>query len=180
MSIGRRARHAALLAVRRLTRHHGVRYALVLGAVALSVGWHPAPSHASGVFALTRAAGNPPPVPFALQMMGGSISGTVNGARVILAEDGSYTSDVVVQWTSTLPFPMPGMQGGKEPQAVHGTGRYTVTDSTITFEPDDFLTRRFIKTITARGGEKALTLTGASGGLAGQHVDINAEFVRVR
>jgi hypothetical protein len=157
-----------------------VRYALVLGVLGLSVGWRPTHSPAPGVFALTRAAGNPPPVPFALELMGGTISGTVNGARVTLAQDGSYTSDVVVQWTTTLPFPVPGMQGGKEPQALHGTGRYTVTDSTITFEPDDFISRRFIKTLTAKGGEKTLTLVGASGGLAGQHVDINAEFVRVK
>jgi hypothetical protein len=168
------------MAWRWLARHRGARYALVLGVLTLGAGWRRAPSPAAGVFALTSAAGNPPPVPFALEMMGGSITGTVNGARIILADDGSYTSDVVVQWKNGLPFPVPGLQSGKEPQTVHGTGHYTVTDSTVTFEPDDWITKRFIRTITARGGEKTLTLVGASGGLAGSHADINAEFVRVR
>jgi hypothetical protein len=165
-----------------LGRRRGARYALLLGVLGVGAAWRhaPAPAPAAGVFALTKAAGNPPPVPFALEVMGGSITGTVNGARVTLADDGSYTSDVVVQWKSTLPIPVPGIQNGKEPQAIRGTGRYTSTDSSITFEPDDFLSRRFIRTVTAKRGEKTLTLVGASGGLAGSHVDINAEFVRVR
>ena len=57
---------------------------------------------------------------------------------------------------------------------------YAVQGGTVTLEPDDFITRAFIKSVQARADSLGLTLTGMSGGFAGAHVPVNAVFTRVR
>ncbi|MBX6330303.1 MAG: hypothetical protein IRY91_00500 [Gemmatimonadaceae bacterium] len=135
-----------------------------------------------GVYVLARATGTRPPIPFVLQAPGGPVSGTIDGARVTLAADSTYTDEVVVRWVKapTLPFPVPGLEPGKEPRVVRGAGRYTVQGSKITLEPGDFIARGLVRSVEARAAEKALTLTGATAGISGQHFSLDAEFTKIR
>jgi hypothetical protein len=138
----------------------------------------PAPA---GVYVLARAGAARPPIPFAFQMAGGVVSGTVDSARVTLAADSTYTDQIVVRWTKApmLLIPIPGLQPGPDPHLLTGAGRYTVSGSQIVLQPGDFITRGFISSVYARTGAGTLTLVGASGGLAGSRVAFNAEFTRV-
>lgn len=139
----------------------------------------PAPT---GVYVLARSGAQRPPIPFAFQMAGAVVAGTVDSARVTLAADSTYTDQIVVRWTKapSLFIPIPGLQAGPDPHLLTGSGRYTVTGSQIVLQPGDFITRGFISTVYARTGTGTLTMVGASGGLAGSRVAFYAEFRKVR
>jgi hypothetical protein len=136
----------------------------------------------TGAYVLSRAASARPPIPFKFLLAGSEVAGTVDSARITLAADSSYTDKVTVRWTKapSLPFPIPGFSPGPDPHVLSGSGRYAVHGGTVTLEPDDFITRAFIKSVEARADSLGLTLTGMSGGFAGAHVPVNAVFTRVR
>jgi len=167
---------------------HARRVALPAALVAAA--WGPAPARRSpptvtapaGVYVLSRAAAARPPIPFAFQVAGGTVSGTVNGARLTLASDGTYTDDVVVRWEKAppVPLPIPGLQPGPDPRVLRGAGRYTTTGDRIVLQPDDWISRGIVSAVEAKAGTSTLTLVGASGGLAGSRVRLDAEFTKIR
>ena len=136
----------------------------------------------TGAYILARAASARPPIPFKFLLAGSEVAGTVDSARITLAADSSYADKVTVRWTKapSLPFPIPGFSPGPDPHVLSGSGRYTVHGGTMTLEPDDFITRAFVKSVQAHTDSSGLTLTGMSGGFAGAHVPVNAVFTRVR
>lgn len=136
----------------------------------------------AGSYVLARAAAARPPIPFKFQLAGSEVAGTVDSARITLAADSSYTDKVTVRWTKapSLPFPIPGFSPGPDPHVLNGSGRYAIQGGTVTLQPDDFITRAFIKSVQAHADSLGLTLTGLSGGFAGSHVPVNAVFTRVR
>lgn len=176
--------------VRRITS-----VALAAALVSLAAAWAPAPARSTpanraaaehgvaaiaGVYVLQRASGARPPIPFEMNVAGGTVAGTVDGARVILASDGSYTNDVVVTWTKTPMLPIPGLEADGKPHTLAGTGTYKVDGEKIILRPADMFSRGVVRSVEATAGDKALDLLSASGGLAGSNVPINAHFVRVR
>jgi hypothetical protein len=138
------------------------------------------PADLAGVYVLKRASGSRPPIPFAMNVAGGTLAGTVDGARVILASDGSYTNDVVVTWTKTPMLPIPGLEADGKPHTLAGSGRYKVDDGKLTLRPADMFSRGVVSAVQATAADSVLDLVSASGGLAGSSVPINAHFVRVR
>jgi len=173
--------------------------ALATALISLAAAWAPAPARIhstdhtapasrmtsrmaelSGVYVLQRASGARPPIPFAMSVAGGKVAGTVDGARVALASDGSYTNDVVVTWTETPMLPIPGLEADGKPHTLAGSGTYKVDGEKIILRPADMFSRGVVRSVEATAGEKALDLLSASGGLAGSNVAINAHFVRVR
>lgn len=134
----------------------------------------------AGVYVLARATGARPPIPFSMSMAGGTIAGTVDGARLILSDDGSYTNDVVVRWTKSPPLPIPGLEADGKPHTLAGSGRYTVKGDTIVIRPGDMFSRGVVGAIRATAADSALDLRSASGGLAGSGTRLDAHFVRVR
>jgi hypothetical protein len=134
----------------------------------------------SGVYVLQRASGTRPPIPFEMSVAGGKVAGTVDGARVVLASDGSYTNDVIVTWTDAPMLPIPGLEADGKPHTLAGSGTYKVEGKKIVLRPADMFTRGVVRSLEATTGDKALDLLSASGGLAGSSVSINAHFVRVR
>lgn len=169
--------------------------ALAAAAVSLGAAWAPAPasdhgaagealanrmSAIAGVYVLQRASGKKPPIPFAMSVVGGDVAGTVDGARVVLASDGSYTNDIVVTWTETPMLPIPGLSADGKPHTLAGSGRYEMKGDTLVLKPADMFSRGIVRTVAATTGEKELDLVSASGGLAGSRVPINAHFVRIR
>lgn len=169
--------------------------ALATALISLATAWAPAPartrssgsaalasrmSELSGVYVLQRASGARPPIPFEMSVAGGKVAGTVDGARVVLASDGSYTNDVVVTWTETPMLPIPGLEADGKPHTLAGSGTYKVDGEKIILRPADMFSRGVVRSVEASAGEKALDLHSASGGLAGSNVSINAHFVRVR
>lgn len=180
-------------------RRAGVRQfaAVTLAAalVSLAAAWAPAParhsmsSHAavagrtvdlSGVYVLKRASGARPPIPFTMSVAGGTLAGTVDGARVILASDGSYTNDVVVTWTKTPMLPIPGLEADGKPHTLAGSGSYKVEGSKVVLRPADMFSRGVVSSVQASAADSVLDLISASGGLAGSSAPINAHFVRIR
>ncbi len=168
---------------------------LAAALVSLAAAWAPAPARSdspsraaaasrmaavSGVYVLQRASGKRPPLPFEMSVAGGAVAGTVDGARVVLASDGSYTNDVVVTWTKTPMLPIPGLEADGKPHTLAGSGTYKVDGDKIVLRPADMFSRGVVRAVEATAGEKALDLLSASGGLAGSSVSINAHFVRVR
>ena len=161
---------------------------LVVSGVGFGPAWHDsarsvhraATAAPAGVYVLARATGTRPPIPFVLQAPGGPVSGTIEGARVTLAADSTYTVEVVVRCVKApaLPFPVPGLEPGKEPRVVRGAGRYTVQGNKIVLEPGDLIARGLVRSVEARAAEKALTLTGATAGIGGQHFSLDAEFTK--
>ena len=169
--------------------------ALATTLVTLAAAWAPAPARThssdraalagrmadlSGVYVLQRASGARPPIPFEMSVAGGKVAGTVDGARVVLASDGSYTNDVVVTWTETPMLPIPGLEADGKPHTLAGSGTYKVDGKKIILRPADMFSRGVVRSVEATGGEKQLDLLTASGGLASSNVSINAHFVRVR
>ena len=84
---------------------------LATALISLVAAWAPAPARThssdsaafasrlaelSGVYVLQRASGARPPIPFEMSVAGGKVAGTVDGARVVVANEGSYTKDVDV------------------------------------------------------------------------------------
>ncbi len=136
----------------------------------------------TGAYVLSRAASARPPIPFQFQLAGSVVAGVVDSARITLAADSSYTDKVTVRWTKapSLPIPLPGFSAGPDPHTLSGSGRYSVQGGTVVLEPDDFMTRGFVRSVQARTDSTGLTLTGLTGGFAGAHVGINAVFTRVR
>lgn len=134
----------------------------------------------SGVYVLQRASGKRPPIPFAMSVAGGKVAGTVDGARVVLASDGSYTNDIVVTWTETPMLPIPGLEADGKPHTVAGSGSYKVDGDKIILRPADMFSRGVVRSVEASASEKVLDLLSASGGLAGSNAPINAHFVRIR
>ncbi len=168
---------------------------LAAALVSLGAAWAPAPARGheaanvavargtaavSGVYVLERASGKRPPIPFSMNVAGGTVAGTVDGARVILASDGSYTNDVVVTWTKTPMLPIPGLEADGKPHTLAGSGSYALRGDTLVLRPADMFSRGLVRSVAATTGEKELDLVSASGGLAGSSVPINAHFVRVR
>jgi len=158
--------------------------ALWLGAIgALAAG---SAEHRSalptGAYVLAHAASARPPIPFQFQLAGSVVAGTVDSARIVLAPDSTYTDKVTVRWTKapSLPIPVPGFSPGPDPHVFTGSGRYTTQDARVALQPDDFVTRAFVRSVEARADSLGLTLTGMSGGFAGTHVPLNAVFTRVR
>lgn len=169
--------------------------ALATALVSLAAAWTPAPgatrsldravsahrlADLAGVYVLQRASGARPPIPFEMSVAGGAVAGTVDGARVILASDGSYTNDVVVTWTKTPMLPIPGLEADGKPHTLAGSGTYKVDGDKIVLRPADMFSRGVVRSVEATAGEKGLDLLSASGGLAGSSVSINAHFVRIR
>jgi len=157
--------------------------ALCLAATAATARWAVRPAALpTGAYVLSRAASARPPIPFQFLLAGSVVAGSVDSARIMLAADSSYTDKVTVRWTKapSLPFPIPGLSPGPDPHVITGSGRYTVQGGQIALEPDDFVTRAFVKSVQARADSSGLTLTGMSGGFAGAHVPLNAVFTRVR
>lgn len=158
---------------------------LCLGALTAAATVRPT-AHAAalptGAYVLSRAAAARPPIPFQFQLAGSVVAGAVDSARITLAADSSYTDKVTVRWTKapSLPFPLPGFSAGPDPHTFTGSGRYSVQGGTVVLEPDDFVTRGFVRAVQARSDSTNLTLTGLTGGFAGAHVAINAVFTRVR
>lgn len=136
----------------------------------------------TGAYVLTRAASARPPIPFQFQLAGSMVAGVVDSARITLAADSSYTDKVTVRWTKapSLPIPLPGLSAGPDPHTLSGSGRYTVQGGKVLLQPDDFITRGFVRSVEARADSVGLTLTGLSGGFAGSHVPVNAIFTHVR
>lgn len=136
----------------------------------------------TGAYILSRAAAARPPIPFKFLLAGSEVAGTVDSARITLAADSSYTDKVTVRWTKapSLPFPIPGFSPGPDPHVLTGSGRYSVQGGQVTLQPDDFVTRAFVRSVQAHADSLGLTLTGLSGGFAGSHVPVNAVFTRVR
>ncbi|HEY7895876.1 MAG TPA: hypothetical protein VIC24_13335 [Gemmatimonadaceae bacterium] len=136
----------------------------------------------TGAYVLSRAASARPPIPFQFQLAGSVVAGVVDSARITLAADSSYTDKVTVRWTKapSLPIPLPGFSAGPDPHTLTGSGRYTVQGGAVVLEPDDFVTKGFVRSVQARTDSTGLTLTGLTGGFAGSHVAINAVFTRVR
>ena len=168
---------------------------LAAALVSLAAAWAPAPARTdsssraaitsrmaavSGVYVLQRASGKRPPIAFEMSVAGGAVAGTVDGARVVLASDGSYTNDVVVTWSKTPMLPIPGPEADGKPHTLAETGTYKVDGAKITLRPADMFSRGVVRSVEATAGEKALDLLTASGGLAGSSVSIDAHFVRVR
>jgi hypothetical protein len=183
-------RNARRAGVRKLA---GVTLAAAL--VSLAAAWAPAPTASStsnraavairtadlaGVYVLKRASGARPPIPFAMSVAGGKLAGTVDGARVVLASDGSYTNDVVVTWTQTPMLPIPGLEADGKPHTLAGSGTYKVEGKKIVLRPADMFSRGVVSSVQAMAADSVLDLVSASGGLAGSNVSINAHFVRVR
>jgi hypothetical protein len=180
----RSARSARALPFRRWRRSGrglaaGLAVPLLAGLTPPRAPHSDAPASA-GVYVLARATGSRPPIPFAIESGAGTLAGTIDGARLVLSTDSTYTSDVVVRWQQLPALPIPGLAGGPEPRVLHGHGRYVRRAQRITLEPQDLLSRSLTRTVDAASGERTLTLTGASGGLAGEHVTLDAEFTRVR
>lgn len=150
------------------------------GAAAARAAAAPPRAGLAGVYVLAQARGERPPVPFAFEIAGGTVSGVVDGARVILAPDGTYRSDVTIRWENAPALPMLGLESGREARVVRGAGRYTVRDSIITLQPGDWMSRRLTSAVTARANDRTLTLLEASGGLAGARLALDAQFTRVR
>jgi hypothetical protein len=169
--------------------------ALATALISLAAAWAPAPApdraldrpaaasrvaDLAGVYVLQRASGARPPIPFEMNMAGGALAGTVDGARVVLASDGSYTNDVVVTWTKTPMLPIPGLEADGKPHTLAGSGTYKVDGAKVILRPADMFSRGVVRSVEASAGEKGLDLLSASGGLAGSSVSINAHFVRIR
>jgi hypothetical protein len=168
--------------------------ALAAALVSLAAAWAPAPSRApldrgslasrtaelAGVYVLQRASGSRPPIPFEMKVAGGALAGTVDGARVVLASDGTYTNDVVVTWTKTPMLPIPGLEADGKPHTLAGSGTYKVDGDKVVLRPGDMFSRGVVRSVEASAGEKMLDLVSASGGLAGSSIPINAHFVRIR
>jgi len=169
--------------------------ALATALVPLAAAWAPAPARTpaahsaelasrmaalSGVYVLQNASGTRPPIPFEMSVAGGTVAGTVDGARVILASDGSYTNDIVVTWTKAPLLPIPGFEADGKPRTLAGTGSYKVDGDKIVLRPADMFSRGIVRSVEASAGDKGLDLLSASGGLAGSNISINAHFVRVR
>lgn len=174
---------------------HITTIVLASALVSLAAAWAPAPTSSRssdrgavasrsadipGVYVLQRASGARPPIPFEMSVAGGTVAGTVDGARVVLASDGSYTNDVVVTWTKAPMLPIPGLEADGKPRTLAGTGTYKVDGDKITLRPADMFSRGVVRSVEATAGEKGLDLLSASGGLAGSSVAINAHFVRIR
>lgn len=136
----------------------------------------------TGAYILSSAAKARPPIPFQFQLAGSVVAGVVDSARITLAADSSYTDKVTVRWTKApaLPIPLPGFSAGPDPHTLSGTGRYVVQGGRVVLEPDDFVTKGFVRSVEARADSAGLTLTGLSGGFAGSHVPVNALFTHVR
>lgn len=134
----------------------------------------------AGVYVLKRASGARPPIPFSMSMAGGTLAGTVDGARVVLASDGSYTNDVVVTWTRAPMLPIPGLEADGKPHTLAGSGSYKVDGKKIVLRPADMFSRGVVSSVQASAADSVLDLLSASGGMAGSNVSINAHFVRVR
>lgn len=132
----------------------------------------------AGSYTLIRAGGAAPPVDFAMETPAGSVAGTIDAARVDLAADGSYASDVTVSWTN--PPAIPFLPSGKGQHVLHGTGHYAARGDDIVLEPDDFLSRRLARVLTAHTEGTRIRLTRAEGGMAGERRDLNALFERVK
>lgn len=183
----------------RTARRAGVRklaaVTLAAALVSLAAAWAPAPTASStsnraavasrtadlaGVYVLKRASGARPPIPFAMSVAGGQLAGTVDGARVVLASDGSYTNDVVVTWTKTPMLPIPGLEADGKPHTLAGSGTYKVEGRKIVLRPADMFSRGVVSSVQAMAADSVLDFVSASGGLAGSNVSINAHFVRVR
>lgn len=183
----------------RNSRRDGVRqFATVVFAAALvsvAAGFTPRPGRSSapgrvapatrtadlaGVYVLTRASGVKPPIAFAMSLAGGTFAGTVDGARVILASDGTYTNAVVVTWTKAPLFPIPGIAADGRPHTLVGAGGYTLNGGTIVLTPADLFSRSVVGAVQATSAGSGLDLVSASGGLAGTSISLDAHFVRVR
>ncbi len=137
-------------------------------------------SRPAGTYVLTTAAGRKPPVHFALPMAGTMITGTVDGARVSLDSAGGYSSDVVVRWENAPVIPMLGLDGGRDPRTLHGTGHYTQQGDRLILTPDDWMTRRLATELNAHASDSTLRLISASGGAAGNSAAIDIAFKRIR
>jgi hypothetical protein len=180
-------------------RRAGVRQlaavTLASALVSLAAAWAPSPARSSasgravvasrtadlaGVYVLKRASGARPPIPFSMSVAGGTLAGTVDGARVVLASDGSYTNDVVVTWTKTPMLPIPGLEADGKPHTLAGSGSYKVDGEKIVLRPADMFSRGVVSSVKAMAADSVLDLLSASGGLAGSSVPINAHFIRVR
>lgn len=180
-------------------RHAGSRQlaavALAAVIVALAAAWTPSsnpgslssqpadeasPADLAGVYVLKAASGARPPIPFSMNMAGGTLAGTVDGARVILANDGSYTNDVVVTWTKAPMLPVPGLEADGKAHTLAGSGSYKVDGKKIVLKPADMFSRGVVSSIVASAADSVLDLVSASGGLAGSSTAINAHFVRIR
>ncbi|HXY31566.1 MAG TPA: hypothetical protein VEI06_12720 [Gemmatimonadaceae bacterium] len=139
------------------------------------------PSALAGEYVLTRAGTVKPPANFVIPLAGMGASGTIDSARVVLAADGSYTSQLVVRWRDVPLIPVPGIGKAGERDVLNGQGHWTASHGTIVIEPSDLLSRTLIKSLTARAvGSRSILLISASGGLAGDTIPMSAEFVRVR
>ncbi|MGH7647874.1 MAG: hypothetical protein ACREND_07130 [Gemmatimonadaceae bacterium] len=136
----------------------------------------------TGAYVLARAASARPPIPFQFQLAGSVVAGVVDSARITLAADSSYTDKVTVRWTKApaLPIPLPGFSAGPDPHTFTGSGRYVVQGGRVVLQPDDFVTKGFVRSVEAQSDSTGLTLTGLSGGFAGSHVPVNALFTRVK
>ncbi|HEY9515216.1 MAG TPA: hypothetical protein VIQ74_05985 [Gemmatimonadaceae bacterium] len=134
----------------------------------------------AGVYVLQRATGARPPIPFTMNVAGGTVAGTVDGARIVLTSDGTYTNDVVVRWTKAPLLPIPGFEADGEPHTLKGGGSYTVDDEKIVLRPGDMFSRGVVSSIQATADARALNLVSASGGLAGSSTRLDAHFTRVR
>lgn len=180
----------------RRARPRQIAAVVLAGAlVSLVAAWAPSPALRStssqpslesrtvdptGVYVLKRASGKRPPIPFAMSMAGGTLAGTVDGARVVLASDGSYTNDVVVTWTKAPMLPIPGLEVDGKPHTLAGSGSYKVDGSKIVLRPADMFSRGVVRSVQASAADSVLDLQSASGGLAGSEIAINAHFVRIR
>jgi hypothetical protein len=181
--------------IRRAGSRQIAAVALAVATVSLAAAWAPSPvlgstsSHpafdarvadVAGVYVLKRASGTRPPIPFSMKMAGGTLAGTVDGARVILASDGSYTNDVVVTWTQAPMLPIPGLQADGKPHTLAGSGSYKVDGKNLVLTPADMFSRGVVSSVRGSAADSVLDLLTASGGMAGSKVAINAHFVRVR
>ncbi|HEX5438852.1 MAG TPA: hypothetical protein VFW98_16995 [Gemmatimonadaceae bacterium] len=133
----------------------------------------------TGVYRLTRAAGGELPYAFSLDI-GRPVHGKILGARLVLGQKGTYTSDVTVSMDWGDAFPIPGLSKDGGPQVFHSDGSYTTSGAAVVLAPSDWLTRRIVSRVLARTDGRTMTFTGADRPPDGQRYPLAAAFEKVK